>query len=310
MMNVWIIPYVLFVLILVTILFITLHQQKEHFASAPSSSMACVYFTSDKVDHPWNNPSAWMDKCKTQDPEKLVGGVESLVNLGKVKSDAIPTANLQRIFLPIGISSSLRQEMTKGLFDVYPQQVFVKKGYTVTLVNADSTIRKTYATSTTLDNDDRNTFKNASVEVKEIVPETDVVSNSDLRDVVFPPKGKIKSKLNSTFCVTAKKNSTDVVTSECTPDYREQEWKRDEEGRIVSMANNTCLKVKDDNTIVQEACDRIPRQMWKTDTLHRLLAKNSSSMCLQPDGDNVVEGANLVMKDCKKDIVQHWIIEQ
>ncbi len=311
-MSIWVVPYVLFVFVLLIVIYITvqvtydqLHLQNEAFTN-PSSATKCILFSSDKVEPPWIARTAWMDKCKTQDADKLVGGVEALVNLASVKSwEQIPNANLQRIFVPIGTTDTLRVEFTKDLFDVYPKHVFVKEGHKITLISADTKVKKTYTASTKIDSSDTLTFKNGTIEVKEIVPDTEDVS-SELRDFVL--KGKLKSKMNSNFCVTAKKNSTDVITSECTPDYREQEWKRDEEGRIVSAANNTCLHVRDDNTIIQDTCDRVPRQVWRKDTAHRLLANNSTSMCLQPNGESVVEGANLVMKDCKKEIIQHWLM--
>lgn len=308
-MGIWVIPYVLFVFLLIVVIYITvqltydqLHSQHEAFENPAK----CIFFTSDKIEPPWIARTAWIDKCKTQDADKLVAGVEALVNLGKVKDvDQIPIANLQQLFVPLGTTDTMRVEFTKDLFDVYPQQVFVKEGHKATLISADSSIQKSYVKTTKLESADVMVFKNGTLEVKEIVPETEDVT-SEIRDFIL--KGKLKSKMNSNFCVTAKKNSSDVITSECTPDYREQEWKRDDQGRIVSVANDTCLYVRDDNMIIQSACDRAPRQIWNTDSAHRLLAKNSTSMCMQPNGDSVVEGANLVMKDCKKDIIQHWIM--
>lgn len=305
----WIILYVLFVFALLTIIYVTvdatytfLHQQ-ENFVS---SANKCVLFSSDANGHPWDNPLDWMNVCNSQDPDQLYAGIEALVNIGKVDDvNAIPKSNLKRIYLPIGTSDTMRKEFTKDLFDVYPQSVYVKKGYKATLTNEEGSIKKTYTGTSRLEADDVKTFKNATFEVKEIVPESEDVS-ADIR--AFTLQGKLKSKMNSNFCVTSKKNSMDVILSECTPDYLEQKWKRDEEGRIVSLANNHCLQVQNDNTIIQSPCDSIPRQIWNTDTEKRLLAKNSSSMCMQPDGVSVVEGASLVMKDCKKGMIQHWIM--
>lgn len=311
-MIVWMILYVLFVILLMFAIYATVYltytqlHKREGFTSDVPVTEKCVLFTSDKVAQPWDDSVAWIDKCKTQDADKLVAGIEALVNLGdvSVKSiSSIPTSNLQQVYFPVGTTRNLRIEFTKGKHDVYPKQVFVKEGFLVTIISEGSKMKKVFTETKTLEAADSLSFKNATVEVKEVVAKTEDVK-SELKDFVL--KGKLKSKMNTSFCLTAKKNSQDVITSECTPDYKEQEWKRDDEGRIVSVATNSCLHVKHDNTIVQQTCETVPRQIWKTDSTNRLVASNSSTLCMQPNGDSVVENANLVMKNCQSGLLQQW----
>lgn len=311
----WIVGYIFFVVVLIAVIYATVYatyvqlhadedNRKEGFAT-----QRCVTYTTDNVPLPWEDKTKWGDACTASDADSMVVAIEVLSNIGKVtKVSDIPASNAQRIYLPVGMVPSLRVEITKDKYDVYPQHIYVKKGFVATLTSLDDNVTKRYTEHAVISEDDQTKFKNAKVEVKAVIPEDEKTTDVENGTRDFVLKGKLKSKLNSNYCVTVKKNSKDVIASECTPDYKEQEWKRDEEGRIVSVANDTCLYVKDDNTIVQETCDKVPRQMWYTDSLHRMIAKNSPSMCMQPNGESVVEGASFVMKDCNKNLVQQWIL--
>lgn len=310
-MYAWIIGYIFFVIVLIAVIYATvyatymsLHGTEEGF----TSSSNCVVYTSDHVPHPWDDKNKWGEACKSSDADSIVACVEVLTNIGNVTKIAdIPVSNAQRLYLPVGNVKSLREEVANDKYDVYPKHVYVKKGFYVTITSEDDKVSKRYTEHGEITTEDQTKFKNGKVEIKAVIENGDAKdSESTTRDFVL--KGKLKSKLNSNYCATVKKNTKDVIASECTPDYKEQEWKRDEDGRIVSVANETCLFVKDDNTVVQETCDKVPRQTWYSDSFHRLVAKNAPTMCMQPNGESVVEGASFVMKDCNKNLVQQWIL--
>lgn len=315
-MYTWIIGYIVFVIaILVTIYFtvyttyVQLHKNEERFEGfvAGDAKSKCVVYSSDNVPHPWDDAVKWGDACKSHDIDKAVACVEVLTNIGGAsKVEEIPVSNTQRVYLPIGASNSLRLEVSNDKHDVYPKHIWMKRGYQVTLISSDKNVSKRFTEHAQLMSNEIVQFKNGSVEVKALDKEAADANESTARDFVL--KGKLKSKNNSNFCMTVKKNSKDVIASECTPDYKEQEWLRDEHNRLVSVANDTCLVVREDNSIGQETCDKVPRQTWSSDSLHRLLAKNSPSMCMQPNGESVVEGATYVMRDCTKDIIQQWVL--
>lgn len=312
-MYVWLATYIFFVLLLITIIYMTVYSTYTYLHKEAStnegftSTSKCLIHTSDALAHPWENKTTWVDACTTQDANNLVAGIEVLANIANVanKSD-IPNSNLQRLYFPIGPTDSLRIEFSKNKYDVYPTHVYLKKDFQLTLTNEKGDVTKLFSQHAALTPDEQTLFKNGKIVVSAIASQVGG-DKHDTKARAFTLQGQLQSKMNSTFCLTSKQNSIDVIASECTPDYTEQQWKRDEKGRIVS-STNMCLHVGDDNKIVQATCDDHPRQKWSTDSLNRLLAGNSTTACMQPSGDSVVEGASLVMKDCNQDLIQQWLL--
>lgn len=308
-MYAWIAGYIVFVMIFIGVIYFTvnttylaLHKNEDIYEEF-SNNTKCIVDSSDNVPHPWDDNQLWMQACPSHNPDDVVACVEVSVNMGSVEdSEDIPPSNSQRIYMPVGTTNNLREDVK---YDVFVTHIWVKKGYEIILTSEDGSISKRFSDHAEVDAKE---FKNPKVEVTSFVQKTEEPHASEQETRDFTLKGKLKSKMNSTYCATAKKNSNDVIASECTPDYIEQEWKRDEDGRIVSVATDTCLMVKDDNTVTLEACDKVPRQTWFTDSLQRILAQNAPSLCLQTNGDTIVEGANLVMKDCKNDLIQQWVL--
>lgn len=313
-MYMWLVSYILFVVLLLTLIYLTvqgtytfLHNEAKTVETFTTSKEKCLIHTSDNMPHPWENKTAWSDSCSTQDSNDLVAGIEVLANIANVQDRAeIPTANLQRLYFPIGASTPLNMEFSKGKYDVYPTHVYLKKDFQFSLTNERGDISKVFTNHAEISTEEQGIFKNGKIVVAPITKEVGGAKH-DTNARAFSLDGQLQSKMNSTFCVTAKQNSSDVVVSECTPGYKEQQWKRDDKGRVVSSAN-MCLQVGDDNKILQATCSDVPRQVWTTDSLNRLLAANSTTACMQPNGDAVTEGSSIVMKDCNKDTIQQWLL--
>lgn len=315
MQVLWVAAYIGLVILLLTVIYMTvymtytqLHKQNSTIERFATSKEKCMIYTSDKLAHPWDNKTSWGEACANQDANDIVAGIEVLANIANVASIAdISTANLQRLYFPIGTSEALNIEFSKGKYDVYPMHIYVKKDFQVTLTNERGDIKKVFDAHAEVSKEEQIIFKNGKLIVAAIVKEDNSRVDQNARNFVL--QGKVQNKQNSTFCITAKKNSQDVVVSECTPDHKEQEWKRDEKGRIVSSTDKSmCLQVGDDNKLFQATCADVPRQIWTTDSLHRLLASNSTTACVQPNGDTAIEGSALVMKDCNKELLQQWLL--
>lgn len=119
-------------------------------------------------------------------------------------------------------------------------------------------------------------------------------------------------KLPNNKCLHAAGNlgkaGTNVEFHDCNPDSKNQQWRFDDQGRLVNQGGK-CLGVAGDpnkpgaNVLLQE-CGGAKAQQWTQDDKQRLV--DGVGKCLHAAGDAKSVSGNVVTTNCKEIPNQRW----